>query len=162
MASASAERSVSAGVVIAASDVDAPILSARGVRKTYRSPAGPVEVLRGVDVDIAAGEGALLARRPPPQVVERIVVIREPARQDLKSPAVLPASEPDRPRSWDSPGLGRTARDRLADQVLRYGLDGLPASPPLVARDIPESGPADPIRSRIDPYRLIFSPGDPS
>ena len=42
MASASAERSVSAGVVIAASDIDAPILSAHGVRKTYRSPAGPV------------------------------------------------------------------------------------------------------------------------
>ena len=54
MASASAERNVD--VVITSSDIDAPILSASGVRKTYRSPAGPVEVLRGVDVDIAAGE----------------------------------------------------------------------------------------------------------
>jgi putative ABC transport system ATP-binding protein len=33
-----------------------PILSARGVRKTYRSAAHDVEALRGVDVDIHAGE----------------------------------------------------------------------------------------------------------
>jgi putative ABC transport system ATP-binding protein len=34
----------------------APILSARGVRKTYRAAAHDVEALRGVDVDIASGE----------------------------------------------------------------------------------------------------------
>jgi putative ABC transport system ATP-binding protein len=33
-----------------------PILSARGVRKTYRSAAQEVEALRGVDVDIWPGE----------------------------------------------------------------------------------------------------------
>jgi putative ABC transport system ATP-binding protein len=33
-----------------------PILSARGVRKTYRTAAHDVEALRGIDVDIAAGE----------------------------------------------------------------------------------------------------------
>ena len=33
-----------------------PILSARNVRKTYQSPAGPVEVLRGIDLDITTGE----------------------------------------------------------------------------------------------------------
>ena len=32
------------------------ILSARGVRKTYRTAAHDVEALRGIDVDIAAGE----------------------------------------------------------------------------------------------------------
>ncbi len=33
-----------------------PILSARGVRKTYRTAAHDVEALRGIDVDIAPGE----------------------------------------------------------------------------------------------------------
>jgi putative ABC transport system ATP-binding protein len=33
-----------------------PILSARGVRKTYRSAAHDVEALRGIDVDVVAGE----------------------------------------------------------------------------------------------------------
>jgi len=33
-----------------------PILSARGVRKTYRTAAHDVEALRGIDLDIASGE----------------------------------------------------------------------------------------------------------
>lgn len=33
-----------------------PILIARNVHKTYRSPAGPVAVLRGIDLAVAAGE----------------------------------------------------------------------------------------------------------
>jgi putative ABC transport system ATP-binding protein len=33
-----------------------PILSARGVRKSYQTGAGTVEALRGVDLDVAAGE----------------------------------------------------------------------------------------------------------
>jgi len=34
----------------------APMLSARGVRKTYRSGAQAVDALRGVDLDVGAGE----------------------------------------------------------------------------------------------------------
>src|SRR5881227_3173634 len=33
-----------------------PILSARGVRKTYRTAAHDVDALRGIDIDINAGE----------------------------------------------------------------------------------------------------------
>src|SRR5688500_3383186 len=33
-----------------------PMLSARGVRKTYRTGAQPVDALRGVDLDVDAGE----------------------------------------------------------------------------------------------------------
>lgn len=33
-----------------------PLLVATGVRKTYRNPAGDVDVLRGIDVEIGAGE----------------------------------------------------------------------------------------------------------
>jgi len=35
---------------------DAPILSARGVRKVYRTGAVEVEALRGIDLDLGAGE----------------------------------------------------------------------------------------------------------
>jgi hypothetical protein len=130
-------------------------------RRQARARRGWPAMAAGLAV-VAAGEGALLVRRPPPRVIERVVVIREPARQDPRSPAVLAAPGPDRPRSGDFPGLGWTARDRLADQVIRYGLNGLPASPPLIARDDPEMRPEDSIRSRIDPFRLMFPPGDPS
>lgn len=43
-------------VTPAAEDASLPILTARNVAKTYRSPAGPVEVLRGIDLDIRSGE----------------------------------------------------------------------------------------------------------
>jgi lipoprotein-releasing system ATP-binding protein len=33
-----------------------PLLSARGLEKAYRTPAGEVSVLRGVDLDVAGGE----------------------------------------------------------------------------------------------------------
>ena len=70
---------------------------------------------------VALGEGALLARRPPERVVERLVVVREPAKSE---PVVTPAStSPNRP---DPPEIGSSPRDRLAWAVLRYGLDGLP------------------------------------
>ncbi len=37
-------------------DPAVPLLIASGVRKTYRSPAGSVEVLRGIDLEVRAGE----------------------------------------------------------------------------------------------------------
>jgi putative ABC transport system ATP-binding protein len=37
-----------------------PLLIARGVRKTYRSQAGEVVALRGIDVVIGAGELVLV------------------------------------------------------------------------------------------------------
>ena len=39
----------------------APILRLRGVCKDFASPAGPVSVLRGVDVDVDAGEFVVLS-----------------------------------------------------------------------------------------------------
>src|SRR4051812_28036621 len=41
----------------------APILSARGVRKVYRTGAQVVEALKGIDLDVAAG-GLLMVRGP--------------------------------------------------------------------------------------------------
>lgn len=81
---------------------------------------------------IAAAEAALLAYRPAPRVDERIVVVRESARV-APAPESGEVDQPPEPSSpvlaGDGPALGQSARERLAGQVLRYGLDGLPASP---------------------------------
>jgi hypothetical protein len=82
---------------------------------------------------VAAGEAALLVRWPPPQRVDRLIVARESAASI--GPGPQNAMVAARPAGADgsteaSPGLGQTASERLAGQVLRYGLDGLPAAPP--------------------------------
>jgi hypothetical protein len=86
---------------------------------------------------VALGEGALLARRPDVRVVERLVVVREPAASPVPTVEPIEArpSSPA-PRTVD---LGPAPRDRLAWQVLRYGLDGLPASGPSGSGDRPSS-----------------------
>jgi hypothetical protein len=89
---------------------------------------------------IALGEGVLLARRPPPRIV---VVVREPETVPApvvpvpeQSVAEAPGTVPtEYPRS-----LGQTDYERLTAQVLRYGLDGLPAYRP-VASSASVSGP---------------------
>jgi hypothetical protein len=82
---------------------------------------------------IALAEAFLLAYRPAPRVVERVVVVREPASSPVEAfPARAIAATVTAPASSPSDGvlaLGRTAYERLAEQVLRYGLDGLPARP---------------------------------
>jgi hypothetical protein len=77
---------------------------------------------------VALGQGALLARRPPERVVERLVVVREPAQSE---PVVIPP--PPSPIRPGPPDLGPSPRDRLAWAVLRYGLDGLPTPGPSAA-----------------------------
>lgn len=41
-------------------ELEAPLLSVRGLRKTYDAGAGPVEALRGVDLDFHGGEWVVL------------------------------------------------------------------------------------------------------
>lgn len=111
---------------------------------------------------IALGEAALLAHRPSPRVVERVVVVRQPSPIPLE-----PADEPiavssPRPKpDADPPSLGRTDRERLAALVVRYGLDGLPASPRNVW---PESRPWPASSGRMlhAELRKLLEPGDPS
>jgi putative ABC transport system ATP-binding protein len=45
-----------APTVAAGADGGAPVLTARGVRKTFEADIAPVRALRGVDLDVAAGE----------------------------------------------------------------------------------------------------------
>jgi hypothetical protein len=115
---------------------------------------------------IASGEGALLACRPVPRIVERIVVVRQPAPapaaptsgrgtgDEAPAPATVVLAGTD-------PTLGRTARERLAGQVLRYGLDGLPAAPSAGWAD----GEPSPRPSRQwlhEELHNTLDPGDPS
>lgn len=112
---------------------------------------------------IALGEAALLARRPSPQVVDRVIVVREPAPVPLEpadEPIVVahsPTPRPDvRPLS-----LGRTNHQRLAALVIRYGLDGLPASPKGVWTES-RTWPATSGRMLQAELCKLLEPGDPS
>jgi hypothetical protein len=114
---------------------------------------------------VAAGEAMLLAGRPAGRVVEKVVVIREPAparAAEADPPTTLAAAganvailaeDPFRP--------GQTPRDRLAWQVLRYGLDGLPA-PPSGARDPSMPDPAPARELLREELRNLLDPGGPS
>ena len=52
---------------------------------------------------LAAGEGLALVRRTPPQVIERLVVVREAETEPVPTPNPTIATTPDRPRSIRPP-----------------------------------------------------------
>jgi len=82
---------------------------------------------------VAVGEAAMLAPRPPPQIIERIVVIREPTSTKPKpSPIKVAVADPVLSTPTPPNGQGWAARTRLTDQLLRQGLEGLPDSTPSV------------------------------
>jgi hypothetical protein len=111
---------------------------------------------------VAFGEGVLLARRPPAGIVEKVVVVHEPATAPapiLPSPNQKVAEAPVSLASEDSLSLGQADYERLSSQVLRYGLDGLPASPMISA---PASGPTSSGQMLRDELRRLLEPGDPS
>lgn len=135
-----------------------------------RASARPSPSGRGAWVAIAAslafvalGEGALLARRPAPQVIERVVLVPAPAPAHDESPPgrVEVSVRPEQRLSGDDFGLGQTTRERLAAQVLRYGLDGLPA-PPSATRSGSESWSASSHQLLQEEVDKILHPGDPS
>jgi hypothetical protein len=111
---------------------------------------------------VALGEGVLLAHRPPPQIVKEVVVVREPAPAPAvplveQSVAEMPVSLP----SESSHSLGQTAYQRQVAQVLRYGLDGPPASPTVASPDwVPR--PATAGQMLQEELRRLRDPGDPS
>ena len=112
---------------------------------------------------VALGEAALLAHRPPPTVVERVVVVRVPT--PTPSPTVViperaVVREPERRPDEGMLAMGQTAYSRLAGQVMRYGLDGLPASPAGVGM-ISRAGPASSGRMLQEELRKLREPGEP-
>jgi hypothetical protein len=113
---------------------------------------------------VALGEGVLLAHRPPPRIVKEVVVLREPA--PTPAPVVPPVEQsvakvPESLPSESSLSLGQTAYERQVAQVLRYGLDGLPASPRVAS---PDSGPWPASSGPMlqEELRRLLKPGDPS
>jgi hypothetical protein len=111
---------------------------------------------------LALGEGVLLAHRPPPQIVKEVVVAREPAPAPVvpfveQSVAEMSVSLPGE----SSSSLGQTAYQRQVAQVLRYGLDGLPASPTAAG---PDWGPRPASAGEMlqEELRRLRDPGDPS
>lgn len=134
----------------------------------------------GVLALVALGEGALLAGRPPTRVVERLVVIREPAPAVDLQPVPEPARPPE-PRPVDRPtavaALGVpgflppfgdwpavTRANTLRDRLIRDGLDGLPDLPPLAVSSDgdPDRSPASSGALLRAEVRRLLNPGEPS
>ncbi len=104
-------------------------------------------------------EVLLTGRRPLPPTV---VVIREPAAPPIESrsePAAI--DEPIAPPIERYLSLGQTAYERLAAQVLRYGLDGLPASP-AIGSSAAGSRPGSAGQMLQEELRKLLEPGGPS
>lgn len=81
---------------------------------------------------VAAGQAIALSRPPAPQVVERVVVVREPAsppeRPDEPTPVVILSrrAEPEARRPPVSEDPAEFSYLQLNRRVARLGLDGLP------------------------------------
>ena len=110
---------------------------------------------------IASAEAALLAHRPAPRVVEKIVVVREPAAPIPEVGEVDRVPDPFPVLAEIDISLGRSARERMAAQVLRYGLDGLPA-PPTGRWSDAETAPIPSRQSLREQIRQDLDLGDPS
>ena len=119
---------------------------------------------------VAAGEGALLANRPEPLVIERFVIVHEPAtpsaaRDDaiviLRENPTIPSSDPEPSRHPASDPL------RLRRQVLRFGLDALPEPPHLLSLSVEGDRPTgatseSPGMLRRYEYQKFLNPGGPT
>ncbi|WZO95802.1 hypothetical protein EP7_002772 [Isosphaeraceae bacterium EP7] len=116
---------------------------------------------------LAVVEGVLLVNRPGPRVVE-LLVVDEPARATVPAavksrPEPIPAPVRSRPSSplVDAFLGGETPYQRLTGQVLRFGLDGLPPSPPAAWAAV-EDSPKTPREQLRDELRRALEPGDRS
>ncbi len=119
---------------------------------------------------VALGEAAALAYRPEPRVIERVVVLREPAPalspSPVPSPVVIlrqatPAPPSAAPAEFSQ---AETESERLRRQVLQLGIDGLPEPPPFAFQSHAGAAGAKPepsgvlLRSEI---AKLLTPGEP-
>jgi hypothetical protein len=127
-------------------------------------------------------ESLVLAVRPGPRVVERIVVVREPVPETSTSPSSdvevsdpAPAYSSVDARSSDTTSLASSwsatsEHQRIQELVLRLGFDALPGrASPLASRSDSTADPVDrPIPSvghlrRLELEKLLnLNPGGPS
>ncbi|SIO66911.1 hypothetical protein SAMN05444166_8269 [Singulisphaera sp. GP187] len=114
---------------------------------------------------IALGEAALLAHRPAPQIIEKVIVVRdrEPVVRDAPTDPVV-TQAPAAIRGFGAaPSFGSTAYERLTSQVFRYGLDGLP-TPPSTRANLDAHKPSPPLTRQLWQEELLktLEPGAPS
>jgi hypothetical protein len=132
---------------------------------------------------VVVGESILLASRPATRVVERLVVVREPAASE---PTISPPSHIDstpqpivltnqndglsseRPENAVRPNWEMTTdHRRFQDLVMRFGLDAFPASLRAAAEaeesaDSPEPASASAGALRRMELEKLLNPGDHS
>ena len=111
---------------------------------------------------VVLGQGVLLARRPLKEIeVVYVQVPQPPAPAPVTPQATALAQIPTaaiRPQRWlDAPGP--TATNRLSWQLIRYGLDALPATP--VAALAPSEAPLTAGQNFQNDVRRLMNPGDP-
>jgi len=96
----------------------------------------PWQLTAAVSATAAALLAALLVFRPAPTPVERVVVVHDlaPAPPKPEETPAPPAAVEAAPPTYSWPN---TPYRRLEDNVLRWGLDGVPQPPPSA------EGPAD-------------------
>jgi hypothetical protein len=106
---------------------------------------------------VIVGQGVLLARRPTEVQIVYVNVPAPPTPPKDQLPTAVAQSDSPRRHWLDEPGPTRT--DRLSWQLIRYGLDALPATPvaAVVPREPLNAGPRD-----EDGIRKILNPGGPS
>jgi hypothetical protein len=80
---------------------------------------------------IACVLGVCLMLRPEPMVIERTVYVQVPSKPVPEpTPRPAPTPTPLEYSSQDSPRPETSGYQQLQEQVLRWGLDGLPAARP--------------------------------
>ena len=135
---------------------------------------------------VALGEAALLANRPEPRVIERLVVVHDPAprpaptldpptrpatasseapRSEELAPVTILVRSPrrDRRRPSEPPQTMSTSTAPLHLQVGRYGLGALPEPPPLpLALHSAGDAPAPDARMLRSEIQHLLNPGESS
>jgi len=109
---------------------------------------------------VAIGEGALLMRRPPVEVVERVVYVPQPAPSAERIAVELGVPVASQSSRVDF-AMAKRSLDQLTAQLLRFGLDGLPEAP---AASWGSAGPSPVSSQRLlqEELRKILDPGGPS
>jgi hypothetical protein len=110
---------------------------------------------------VALSEAAMLAVRREPRVVERVVIVREPAAQP--APVVILSQAPSASSSEAGHSWGSESESvQLHRNALQFGLDGLPEPPPLLTRSGVGGAPAPQETLRRFDYPKALDPGGPS
>jgi hypothetical protein len=121
-------------------NLDPVALAFRAGRASARGWAWPLAA--GASATLALLFGFLLLLRPGPSVVERIVYVSVPAPKDV--PPESPSAEPAGPPATEDPDVPKWLAsfnpNRLSEQILRHGLDGLPPA----AEPAPSAPPVSP------------------